>query len=76
MSLLINPSFSEIGKAFGLKGFDVQDKKDLYIILSDVFKDSFPAVVHCHVDHTENILPLLLPGQKMNEMYPFQGEND
>ena len=72
----VNPLFSEIGKAYGLKGYDISDKKDLPAIVSDVFRDSLPSVVHCHVDYSEDILPLLLPGQKMNEMYPFQGKYD
>jgi len=66
-----NPSFSKIGKAYGLKGYDIHEKKENLRILKEVFSDSSPAVVHCHVDYSENVLPMLLSGQKMNEMYPF-----
>ena len=66
-----NPSFSKIGKAYGLKGYDIHEKKEIQRILKEVFSDSLPAVVHCHVDYSENVLPMLLSGQKMNEMHPF-----
>ena len=69
-----NPSFSKIGKAYGLKGYDIHEKKETLSILKEVFSDSLPAVVHCHVDYSEDVLPMLLSGQKMNEMYPFKGE--
>jgi acetolactate synthase-1/2/3 large subunit len=69
-----NPSFSKIGKAYGLKGYDIYEKKEIQSILKEVFSDSLPAVVHCHVDYSEDVLPMLFSGQKMNEMYPFKGE--
>jgi len=69
-----NPSFSKIGKAYGLKGYDIHEKKETRSILKEVFSDSSPAVVHCHVDYSDDVLPMLLSGQKMNEMYPFEGE--
>ena len=69
-----NPPFSKIGKAYGLKGFDISEKKEIPTVLKDVFIDLSPAVVHCHVDYSEDVLPMRLPGQKMNEMYPFEGE--
>lgn len=69
-----NPSFAKIGSAYGLKGFNIYEKKEILTVLKEVFKDSSPAVVHCHVDSSEDVLPMLLAGQKMNEMYPFEGE--
>lgn len=69
-----NPSFSKIGKAYGLKGFEINEKKEIMPILKEVFEDFFPAVIHCHVDPSEDVLPMLLAGQKMNQMYPFEKE--
>lgn len=69
-----NPLFSKISKAYGLKGFDIYKKEEITNILKEVFRDLTPAVVHCHVDYFDDVLPILLPGQKMNEMYPFDGE--
>lgn len=71
-----NPSFSKIGEAYGLKGFDIYEKREIPTVMNNVFKDLSPAVVNCHVEPSEDVLPMLLAGQKMNEMYPFKGEND
>ena len=66
-----NPSFSEIAKGYGLKGFDIFSKEDMKDTLNEVFEDNLPSVVHCHTSPTEDVLPMLLDGQKLNEMYPF-----
>ena len=71
-----NPSFSKIGKAYDLGGFDIFEKKEIPIVLQKVFKDLSPVVVHCHVDYFDDALPMLLADQKMNEMYPFEGEEE
>ena len=71
-----NPSFSKIGKAYDLGGFDIYEKKEIPIVLQKVFKDLSPVVVHCHVDYFDDALPMLLADQKMNEMYPFEGEEE
>ena len=65
-----NPSFSKIAKAYGLKSYDIYSKKDLKII-NNVFSDYEPTLVHCHITYGEDVLPMLLSGQKLNEMYPF-----
>lgn len=69
-----NPSFSDIAKAYGLRGFDIREKTEITSIMKEVFSNPSPAVVHCHVDPSEDVLPMLLAGQKMNEMYPFERE--
>ncbi len=67
-----NPSFSEIAKGYGLKGFDVFSRKELKDVLNATFQDNLPSVIHCHTSSKEDVLPMLLGGQKMNEMYPFE----
>lgn len=70
----INPSFSSIAKAYGLSSYDINHKDDIAKKLSEILEDSKGCVVHCHIDIKEDVLPMLLGGQKMNEMYPFEGE--
>ncbi|MCD6472786.1 thiamine pyrophosphate-binding protein [Candidatus Aerophobetes bacterium] len=69
-----NPSFSKIGEAYGLKGFDIYEKREIPTVLKEVFEDLSPGVVHCHIDSSEDVLPMLLGGQRMNQMYPFKRE--
>lgn len=66
-----NPSFSKIGEAYGLKGFEIREKGEISSVLKKVFSDNNPAVIHCHIDYSEETFPMLLGGQKMNQMYPF-----
>jgi len=68
-----NPSFSKIGKAYGLDGYDIFGKSDLKKI-PEIFSNETPAVVHCHLPDVEDVLPMLLAGQNLNEMYPFKKE--
>ncbi len=70
-----NPSFSGIGRAYGIDGFDIYTREDIPLVLDKVFRNMSPVIVHCHIDSSEDILPMLLAGQKMNEMYPFKNEN-
>ena len=65
-----NPSFSSIAKAYGVEAYDIYSKNDLKII-DRVFSDYRPTLVHCHITYGEDVLPMLLAGQKLNEMYPF-----
>jgi acetolactate synthase-1/2/3 large subunit len=67
-----NPSFSKLAEAHGLKGYDIHKKKEISSVLKKVFKDRKPTVVHCHVSYSEKLQPMLLGGQKQNEMYPFK----
>jgi acetolactate synthase-1/2/3 large subunit len=69
----INPSFSAIAQAYGLESFDIYNEEELSLAVEDIFKNNKPALVHCHITSCENVLPMLLGGQKLNEMYPFEG---
>ena len=67
----INPSFSKIANGYGIKSCDIYKKEDISNVLKNVFSTNKPEVIHCHVDTEEDVLPMLLAGQKMNEMYPI-----
>ncbi len=68
----INPSFSKIASAYNLKSFDIRHKIEIEKSLKEIFSDNKPTVIHCHIDIQEDVLPMLMGGQKMNEMYPFK----
>jgi acetolactate synthase I/II/III large subunit len=68
----INPSFSRIAEAYGIKGRELFTKNELARTIDSVFENSDPEVIHCHIDKEEDVLPMLLGGQKMNEMHPFK----
>jgi len=66
-----NPSFAKIAEGYGLAGYDISDKTNLARSLSQVLKDDKPAVVHCHVNYEDDVLPMLLAGKELREMHPF-----
>jgi acetolactate synthase-1/2/3 large subunit len=68
----INPSFAKIAQGYGIKSYELSSKKDIKKILLKVFSDNLPAIVHCHIKNTEDIVPMLMAGQKLNEMWPHK----
>jgi len=65
-----NPSFAKIAMAYNINGFDLFSKDELSK-LDVVLDDKDPWVIHCHINSKEYVLPMLLAGQELNEMYPF-----
>lgn len=72
----INPSFSKIATAYNLKSYDIRHKSEIEKSLKEIFSDNLPTLIHCHIDIQEDVLPMLMGGQKMNEMYPFKNSVD
>ena len=66
-----NPSFANIAKGYGLAGYEISDKTNLLKSLSQILENDKPAVVHCHVNYEDDVLPMLLAGQELREMHPF-----
>lgn len=69
-----NPSFYNIGKAYDINSFELKSQENVESILMKVFSDKRPSLIHCKIDNKEDVLPMLMGGQKMNEMYPFKNE--
>ncbi|HEY4521724.1 MAG TPA: thiamine pyrophosphate-binding protein [Candidatus Paceibacterota bacterium] len=66
-----NPSFSAIGIAYGMSGYSIWEKDQISFILKNVFMEQGPSIIHCHIDYSEETYPMLLGGQRMDQMYPF-----
>jgi acetolactate synthase I/II/III large subunit len=67
-----NPSFAKIGEGYGLKSFEIKNKDEIEAVVREVFADQLPTIVHCHIDYSEETLPMLMGGQPMNQMHPFE----
>jgi len=70
----INPDFAKISEAYGIKSFTIDSTDNMEEILEKALKDNEPVVVNCIVSEEEDVLPMLLGGQKLNQMYPFDEE--
>lgn len=70
----INPDFKKIGEAYGFDVYGVTDRSELDKVMEEAFSHKRPSLLHCAIDSREDVLPMLRPNQKMNEMFPYEGE--
>lgn len=67
-----NPDFAAIARAYGITSFTIQAQKDAEPVLSKALAASGPVLVHCLVDPAEDMIPILLAGQTMDKMWPYE----
>ncbi|MGL1902896.1 MAG: thiamine pyrophosphate-binding protein [Fibrobacterales bacterium] len=70
----INPDFMAIAEGYGIKSGFVDSLESLSSGITQLFTDDKPGLLHCKLTEKEDVLPMLLGGQKLSEMYPFEGE--
>ncbi len=63
-----NPDFVKLAEAYGIKGIRVKAWDDLPLAVRQALEAEGPVIVHCLVDQAENVLPIVPPGGKPNEM--------
>ncbi len=66
-----NPDFAAIASAYGIESWTVSSENQLGPALQAAFAHEGPALVHCLVDETEDIVPMLMAGQTMDKMWPY-----
>ena len=70
-----NPDFARIGEAYGLQSMQVKDIEELKRINIDALQsENLPLLVECFIDEKEDVLPMLMGGQKLNQMHPYNNE--
>lgn len=67
----INPDFAAIARAYGIQAYRITKPKDVKSVVAKALADDGPVLVHCMVDPGEDVVPLLLPGQTMDKMWPY-----
>jgi acetolactate synthase-1/2/3 large subunit len=68
-----NPDFAAIAAAYGIASATVEAEDQLEGALSELLRRPGPGLVHCHIDPHEDIVPMLLGGQTMDCMWPYDG---
>ncbi len=63
-----NPSFAKVAEAFGCKGIDVKDKKDVPDAIREMLATPGPVVMDVHVAQEENVYPMVAAGKSLHEM--------
>ncbi len=62
-------NFSEIAKGFGIKSQKIETLKELESSLDDFWKNDGPYLLDVSIDKKADLTPMLLGGQKMDEMW-------
>lgn len=66
-----NPDFAAIARAYGIPGWTIARKEDIEDVLAQLLAVPGPALAHCLIDPTEDVVPMLLAGQSMDRMWPY-----
>jgi acetolactate synthase I/II/III large subunit len=62
------PSFAEVAKAYGIKGFRIETTKELKELLKKVESNNEPIVIDVNVIENENCYPMVAPGRSNAQM--------
>uniref|UniRef100_A0A7V3YKJ3 Acetolactate synthase n=1 Tax=Candidatus Caldatribacterium californiense TaxID=1454726 RepID=A0A7V3YKJ3_9BACT len=66
---LVNPDIARVAQAFGAVGISVTTKDELDRAIDEALKtQDRPALVDCHIEEEENVLPFVPPGKSLDEM--------
>jgi acetolactate synthase-1/2/3 large subunit len=66
-----NPDFASIANAYGIFGDTVSDSEQVKPKLQKLLSHNGPSLLHCLVDPNEDVVPMLLGGQTMDSMWPY-----
>ncbi len=64
-----NPDFAAIAKAYGLHSLMIDQTDQLDAAVQEALSVTGPCLIHCKVDQSEDVSPMLLPGQTMDKMW-------
>ena len=64
-----NPNFSDLAKSYKIFSQTITNRKNLKNKLLKFLNFKGPALIHCIVDKEEEISPMLLPGQTLDNMW-------
>jgi acetolactate synthase-1/2/3 large subunit len=62
------PSFAEVAKAYGIKGFRIETTQELKELLIEIESNNQPIVIDVNVVENENCYPMVAPGRSNAQM--------
>ncbi len=62
------PDFKKVAEAYGVKGFKVEDPKEVKPVLKEMIAEKGPVVIDFRIDHEENVLPMVPAGAPLDKM--------
>ena len=67
-SVLTNPNFELLAKAYSIEAFTINDEKDIEKTIKAALDFEGPALVNCIIDKDEMVYPIVAPGAGLHEM--------
>ncbi len=67
-----NPNFAEIASAYGIHSMSIKFMDEAEKCLSEALAYNGPVLVHCIIDPSEDVVPMLLANQTMDRMWPYE----
>lgn len=61
-------NFPALAEAFGLRGYRAESLEELEKALNAVDKEGGPALIDCHIDMDEKVLPMIPPGKSIKSI--------
>ncbi|MDD3653593.1 MAG: biosynthetic-type acetolactate synthase large subunit [Desulfotomaculaceae bacterium] len=65
---LLNPDFVKLAEAFGAEGIRVTKRSEVTPALEQAIRSSKPVMLDFMVEREENVLPMVPPGESLNNM--------
>lgn len=62
------PDFTQLAKAYGVVAYDIYTQVDFTEYFAKVYEEHIPAVLNCHINPDEKVLPMVAPGAAINEL--------
>jgi acetolactate synthase I/II/III large subunit len=66
-----NPDFAAVARAYGIASTTVTQANEIRTCAEQAFAHEGPYLMDCIVDEDEDVVPMLLAGQKMDGMWPY-----
>jgi acetolactate synthase-1/2/3 large subunit len=67
-----NPDFAAVARSYGIPSWTIERDAQIEDALTQAFATQGPALVHCLIDPEEDVVPMLLAGQTMDRMWPYE----
>lgn len=64
----MNPDFMKLAEAYGITAIKIERPEEVSEAIARVINTPGPVLVYCLIDPKENVLPIIPPGGKPNEM--------
>ncbi len=56
------PNFMKLAQAYDVDGYDTHTKEEYHQALKEALEKRAPAIIQCHIDIDEKVLPMIAPG--------------